>query len=78
MGYRKGQAPVDTLLDELCVDLGFCLPPEDKARIQHMAIDEVDAFTTAVFMAEGLLEPYDRRLWSAVRDRVVRHVARFS
>lgn len=67
---------METLLLELCTELGFCLKPDETARIQRMPMDDVDAFTAAVFEAEGLVEPYDRRLWGAVRDLVARHFAR--
>jgi hypothetical protein len=72
VGYGKDQDPVEKLLDELCVDMGFCIPPYHRARIQPMPTADVDAFAKAVFEAEGLLEPFDRHLWSEVRDRVGR------
>jgi hypothetical protein len=42
------------LLEELCVDLGFCLPSEAAARIQEKPETDVDSFTDAVICAEGL------------------------
>jgi hypothetical protein len=61
------------LLDELCVDLGFCLPPEEQQRLlQEASSMSVDAFIDAVFIAEGM-DPYlYKQLRRGVRDRVQR------
>lgn len=42
------------LLSDLCVTLGYCLPPEDQERIIHDPPTSVDTFTDAVVKAEGL------------------------
>ncbi|MCV2393903.1 hypothetical protein OEB99_06250 [Actinotalea sp. M2MS4P-6] len=42
------------LLDDLCVRLGYCLPPEDRQRLIDDPPTSVDAFTDAVVRAEGL------------------------
>ncbi len=42
------------LLDELCVELGFCLPPDERARLQNKPPESIDAFTDAIFRAEAL------------------------
>jgi hypothetical protein len=42
------------LLYDLCVRLGYCLPPEDQQRIIDDPPASVDAFTDAVIVAEGL------------------------
>jgi hypothetical protein len=62
---------VDRLLDGLCVDLGFCLPPEEKDRLMTSPPNTAEAFTDAVFLAEGM-DPLlaDRHLWRQVRNRV--------
>lgn len=59
------------LLDTLCVRLGFCLPPVEMHRLcQHPPAD-VQAFTDAVFIAEGMdPELADRHLYRQVRDLV--------
>ncbi len=64
---------VASLLAELCVDLGFCLPPEEYDRLRDAPPRAVDAFTDAVFVAEGLDPRLDTRLRRQVRERVVRH-----
>jgi hypothetical protein len=41
------------LLDDLCVRLGYCLPPADQQRLINDAPMSVDEFTDAVVNAEG-------------------------
>ena len=45
---------VPRLLNDLCVRLGYCLPPDDQQRIIDNPPISVDAFTDAVVVAEGL------------------------
>jgi len=66
-------ARVDALLNELCSKLGFCLPPEEQARLRDAPPVEVDAFTDAVFVAEGMRPDGDLHLWREVRKRVREH-----
>ena len=59
------------LLDELCVEFGFCLPPDERARLATAPPDDVEAITRAVFLAEGLPpERASRRIYREVRDSV--------
>lgn len=65
------------LLDKLCVDLGFCLPPDEVARIAKDPPLGVRAFTDEVFRVEGLdPETADRHLYREVRDVVADAFAR--
>ncbi len=64
---------VESLLDELCVDLGFCLPPDERVRLQDSPPHDVDAFTDAVFVAEGLDPRGDKTLRRQVRERAAHH-----
>jgi hypothetical protein len=41
------------LLNDLCVQLGYCLPQDDQQRITSDPPQSVDAFTDAVVEAEG-------------------------
>jgi len=62
------------LLSELCVDLGFCLPPSEQARLAVEKPLSADELTDAIFVAEGLDPTLAKRtLWKQVRDRVVRY-----
>ena len=60
------------LLDSLCVELGFCLPPPEREALTSSPPATADAFTEAVFIAEGLDPRGDRRLHAQVHDFVVR------
>ncbi|MFL6240068.1 MAG: hypothetical protein ACJ735_11320 [Actinomycetes bacterium] len=60
----------ERLMNDLCVDLGFCLPPDDTARLLAWENPDVTAFTDAVFKAEGMVQPYDLHLYRQVRNRV--------
>jgi len=68
--YRKGEPLIETVLNELCVIYGFCLKPDDHAAMLEMSIDDLDAWTRAVFEREGLLEPFEKPLWQDVRNHV--------
>jgi SAM-dependent methyltransferase len=63
---------VQRLLDELCVDLGFCLPADEQQRLRQSPPADVDVFTDAVFHAEGMDPGSDRRLRTEVRQRIAR------
>ena len=64
---------VGSLLDELCVTLGFCLPAEARRRLAHDPPATIDAFAAAVLRAEGL-EPaaVDRVVYRQLRAAVAR------
>lgn len=68
-------AQVQKLLDELCVVLGFCLPPGEQARIRSSPPGEVESFVDAVILAEGLDPAVGVSLTvrRSIRDRVFRH-----
>ena len=62
------------LLNDLCVQLGFCLPPIEQQRIVRFPAGTVDAFTDDVIVTEGLNPvTIDSMLRTAVRTRVARH-----
>lgn len=67
-------AAVQKLLDELCTDLGFCLPAKEQERLRRSPALEPDEFTDAVFIAEGLQPGHYRHLRRQVRDRVERRL----
>lgn len=66
----------ERLMQDLCVDLGFCLPPEDVARLIAWQTPAIDAFTDAVFAAEEMAQPYDQHLYRQVRHRVAEALRR--
>ena len=56
------QEALDFLLYDICVELGFCLPPEDHARICTTEFWDADAFTEEVFRVEGM-DPNEHLEW---------------
>jgi hypothetical protein len=70
----SGPVDVDLLLYELCVKLGFCLPPEETMKLVENPPEEVDAFVDAVIRAEGL-DPtiLDSRVRRQVSELVAGH-----
>ncbi len=66
---------VALLLEELCVDLGFCLLPETLTRIQEKPETDIDLFTDDVIRSEGLDPQIDitLKLRRRIRAVVVRH-----
>jgi hypothetical protein len=62
------------LLNDLCVRLGFCLPPDEQHRIIRLPPSTIDAFTDDVITSEGL-DPATIRtdLRVEVRAMVARH-----
>jgi hypothetical protein len=64
---------VDVLLSVLCQNLGFCLPPAEQARLQEEPPSDVDAFTDAIFVAEGMPPDGDLHLRRQVRAVVAKH-----
>lgn len=69
---------VRDLLSVLCIRLGFCLSPSEQSRLATTPPSDIDRFSEAVFLAEGL-DPLTSRseLYHQVRDLVadafVRH-----
>ena len=66
---------VQRLLDELCTDLGFCLPPSEQIRMCSAPPLESDAFTDAVFIAEGMDPSLHKQLRRTVRAKIATHMA---
>jgi hypothetical protein len=70
---------VQRLLDELCDDVGFCLPPLAEARLQQAPPLDAESLTDAVFLAGGMdprLYPYLRREVRVRVDRWLPAIAR--
>ncbi|MFC5753012.1 hypothetical protein [Actinomadura rugatobispora] len=61
---------IGALLYDLCVRLGFCLPPDEQAALRTSPPTDVDAFTEAVYRAEGLEGSPKDDLWMEVRETV--------
>jgi hypothetical protein len=63
------------LLYDLCVRLGYCLPPEPWDALMTDPPLDVDTFAEAVFVGEGLPSPRgaDTQSWRSVRALVEQH-----
>jgi len=66
---------VQRLLDELCVDLGYCLPPVARDRLCREPSLDPNAFVDAVFRTEGLDPHPSGRLRRQVKDKVTKPYA---
>ena len=75
MNTHGETAEVGRLLYELCARLGFGLPAVEQTRLADSPPPDIDAFTDAVLLAEGL-DPQltDRELRNHVRDCVARYL----
>ena len=69
---RLSQRKAGFLLADLCVKLGFCLPPDAEEALVSDPPSDVDAFAEAVFRADGF-DPFtgDRALYRALRGMVL-------
>jgi hypothetical protein len=74
---RDLEFEVGELLYDLCVRLGFCLPPEANRRLVEAPPAGVDAFTDAVFEAEGMGDMSYTDLRRQVRAVVDQHMNRW-
>lgn len=75
MNFKMALEKIHTLLTELCVVFGFCLPADAIARLKSDPPANADEFTDAVIHAEGL-DPYAEiplNMRRDIRNRVVRH-----
>jgi hypothetical protein len=71
------ESDVQQLLDELCIKLGFCLPPEENLRLRESPPAQVDSFTDAVLEAEGMGDMGYPDLRRQVREVVDKHMSRW-
>jgi hypothetical protein len=63
------EVEVQQFLNELCVELGFCLPPDEQRRLRESPAADADSFTDAVFEAEAMDPGVNERLRGQVRER---------
>jgi hypothetical protein len=75
MNFKMPPEKIAALLTELCVVLGFCLPPDAVARLKSDPPADPDEFAEAVIRAQGL-DPYAEiplNLRRNIRNRVAQH-----
>jgi hypothetical protein len=67
---------VASLLDDACVRQGYCLPPAKRQDIQFSPPSDIDSFTDAVMIAEGLNPERETKLRRSLRSLVADHFNR--
>ncbi len=73
MAARKTfESEVCWLLEELCVELGFCGQTAEYDMLMNAPPRDLDAFTDAVFAAEGMDPSLHKQLRRAVRSKIER------
>jgi hypothetical protein len=60
---------------ELCTKLGFCLLPDDEARIVASPPPDIDSFTDEVMVIERFDPALEKQVRRQVRALVARHFA---
>ena len=75
MGRFANERRMDKLLGELCTKFGFCLKPAEYELMRSMATDDLDQWTTQLFISEGIGEYPDKHLWREIRRYVERRLA---
>jgi hypothetical protein len=65
------QKDLQDLLNALCIDWGFCIPPNDFARIVAMRRLTADQFASAVLKAEGFDPPHEFEWYSKIKQRFI-------
>jgi hypothetical protein len=65
---------VQRLLDDLCIKLGFCLPPNEQHRLRVSPPPDADSFADTVFEAEGMDPRLYKQLRRQVRDTIDQHM----
>ncbi|REL26691.1 hypothetical protein DXX93_08955 [Thalassotalea euphylliae] len=62
---------VEKLLDQVCVDLGFCLPPNVKSRLIKFPPKTSEKFTKTLIEVEGFtIETIDKSLYKQLFDKI--------
>jgi hypothetical protein len=69
MADRTLASQIPWLLDELCVEMGFCLPAHVREALIQSTPKDVEAFTEVVFAAEGLDSHLHKQLRHSVMTR---------
>ena len=65
------------LLEWLCREWGFCIPPDDRFRIARSSRLEAGEFAIDVLRAEGFEQPEHESQWiRRIKARFVEHFGR--
>ena len=73
MSQKNLDKEIDNLLGELCVRLGFCIPPKEHDRIASMGYWQAEEFAKDVISAEGLNPEYEVKWLREIRNKFIEH-----
>jgi len=62
---------IEKLLYDLCVDWGFCIPPQDSKSLKQSDHLEADEFACAVLVAEGMDADIEVQWRRKIRNRFI-------
>lgn len=65
---------IEYLLNDLCVDWGFCIPPDDQRRIIEARSWEADDFSCQVLNAERMNPEYEKQWRKKIRSRFIEYL----
>lgn len=60
---------IRAFLDEICVELGFCLPPEEIENLMSKKTYEANEFVREIFLAEEMNPELELKLFRQVKRR---------
>lgn len=65
---------VEYLLYDLCVEWGFCIPPEDAKRIAQSANLNAEDFACQVLEAEGMNPEYEKQWKRKISNKFIAQI----
>ncbi len=60
---------IEYLIDDLCVEWGFCIPPIEKEKILSLASLEADQFARLILEAEEMNSEYELKWRRKIKAR---------
>jgi len=67
----KSTSEIECLLHDLCVDWGFCIPPQEAERIAELPFLEAEDFACQVLIAEGMNPEYEKQWKRKIRNKFI-------
>lgn len=71
MNKLAANKEISDFLGVLCVELGFCIPPDDQDRIASLGSWEATEFAKDVIEGEGLNPEYQPKWVREIRNRFI-------
>ena len=62
---------MERLLYELCVDWGFCIPPEVSRRLSELPYLEAKDFANQILIAEGMNPEYEKQWKRKISNKFI-------